>query len=200
MSSVVCANSVVEEITRQVPDIVPITHTHGCGHTGEIAMRTLSGLAGNPNVASLLIIGLGCEESTAPDIANTVAKTGKWVEYLVIQNDGGTRETGKKGSEIVRRMVSHAKEQRRVQAGLEYLTIGLECGGSNAFSGVSANPAVGVTADLAVAEGGTVILSELSEMVGTAHLLKRRVADTAVAEKIEAYGALGSEASAWYAT
>jgi len=199
MSSVVCANGVVEEIARQVSGVVPITHSLGCGRTGEIAMRTLSGLGQNPNIAALLVVGLGCEESVAPDIANAVAVTGKPVEYLVIQNDGGTAETAKKGAEIARKLLAHIKEQKRVKAGLEHLTVGLECGGSDAFSGVSANPAVGVAADLVVAEGegGTVILSELSEMVGTAHLLKRRAVNAVVAEKIDAYVALGTEVAAW---
>ena len=197
MSSVVCANGVVEEITRQVPGVVPITHAHGCGRTGEITMRTLSGLGRNPNIAALLVVGLGCEESTAPDIASAVAETGKPVEYLVIQNEGGTAETARKGAEIARKLLSHVKRQKRVEAGLEHLLVGLECGGSDAFSGVSANPAVGTAADLVVAEGGTVILSEVSEMVGTAHLLKRRAANPAVAKKIEAYVALGTEASTW---
>jgi len=197
MSSVVCANSVVEAIARQVPGVVPITHSVGCGRTGEIAMRTLSGLGQNPNIAALLIIGLGCEESIAPDIANTVAKTGKPVEYLVIQSEGGTTETTRKGIGIARKLLAHVKGQKRVKADVEHLIVGLECGGSDAFSGVSANPAVGVAADLVVAEGGTVILSELSEMVGTAHLLKQRAATAAVAEKIDAYVALGTEAAAW---
>ena len=197
MSSVVCANSVVEEVVRQVPGVVPITHNHGCGRTGEITMRTLSGLGRNPNVAALLVIGLGCEESVAPDIAKAVAATGKPVEYLVIQDEGGTAETTRKGVEIARKLLAHVKGQERVEAGLEHLVVGLECGGSDAFSGVSANPAVGAAADLVVAEGGTAILSELSEMVGTAHLLKRRAVNAVVAEKIDAYVALGTEVAAW---
>lgn len=199
MSSVVCANGVVEEIARQMPGVVPITHNHGCGATGEITARTVSGLGRNPNVAALLVIGLGCEESPAPDIANAVAGTGKRVEYLVIQNEGGTAKTAKKGANIASKMLDSAQSQKRVKADFEHLTVGLECGGSDAFSGVSANPAVGIAADLVVTEGGTVILSELSEMVGTAHLLKRRAANAAVAEKIKAYVALGTEASAWTA-
>ena len=199
MSSVVCANSVVEEIARQVPGVMSITHSHGCGRTGEIAMRSLSGLGRNPNVAALLVIGLGCEESTAPDIANAVAETGKRSEYLVIQDAGGTAETVRKGAEITRELLAYVNRQKRVAADLENLTVGLECGGSDAFSGISANPAVGVAADLVVAEGGTTILSELSEMVGTAHLLKRRAVNAAVAKKIEAYVALGTEAAAWAA-
>jgi len=197
MSSVVCANGVVEEIARQVPGVVPITHTHGCGRTGEIAMRTLSGLGRNPNIATMLVIGLGCEESTAPDITNAVAETGKPVEYLVIQNEGGTVETARKGAEIARKLLAHVKGQKRVEAGLEHLVVSLECDGSDAFSGVSANPAVGAAADLVVAEEGTVILSELSEIVGTAHLLRRRAANAVVAEKIDAYVALGTEAATW---
>jgi len=197
MSSVVCANGVVEKIARQVPGVVPITHTHGCGRTGEITLRTLSGLGQNPNIAALLVIGLGCEESVAPDIANAVAATGKPVEYLVTQDEGGTVDTARKGTEIARKLLAHVKGQKRVKASLEQLTVGLECGGSDAFSGVGANPAVGATADLVVAEGGTVILSELTELVGTTHLLKRRAANAVVAEKIEAYVALGTEASAW---
>ena len=197
MSSVVCANGVVEEISRHVPGVVPICHTHGCGHTGEIAMRTLSGLGRNPNIAALLVIGLGCEESVAPDIAKAVAETGKPVEYLVIQDEGGTAETARKGTKIVTRMLAHVQEQKRVEVGLEHLVVGLECGGSDAFSGVSANPAVGIAADTVVDEGGTVILSEISEMVGTDHLLKLRAASPEVARKIEAYVQLGTEAGAW---
>jgi len=197
MSSVVCVNSVVEEIARQAPGVVPIVHNHGCGRTGEIAMRTLSRLGRNPNIAALLVIGLGCEESVAPDIAGAVAVTGKPVEYLVVQDEGGTAETTRKGVEIARKLLVHASKQERVEAGFEHLVVGLECGGSDAFSGVSANPAVGAAADLVVAEGGTVIISEISEMVGTAHLLKRRAVDAAVARKIDAYVALGTEVATW---
>ena len=197
MSSVVCANGVVEEIARQISGVVPITHSVGCGRTGEIAMRTLSGLGQNPNIAALLVIGLGCEESVAPDIANAVAVTGKPVEYLVIQDDGGTAETTRKGTEIARKLLAHIKGQKRVKAGLEHLIVGLECGGSDAFSGVSANPAVGAATDLVVTEGGIVILSELSEMVGTAHLLKRRAVNAVVAEKIDVYVTLGTEVATW---
>ena len=200
MSSVICANGVVEEIARQVPGIVPVTHGHGCGRTGEIALRALSGLGQNPNIAALLVIGLGCEESTAPDIADAVAKTGKPVEYLVIQDEGGTAETTRKGIKTAQKLLTHVKGQERVEAGLEHLVVGLECGGSDAFSGISANPAAGAAADLVVAGGGSVILAEISEMVGTANLLKRRAVNDEVARKIDAYVALGTEASNWAET
>ncbi len=197
MSSVICANGPVEEISRQVPDVLPLTHTHGCGPTGEITLRTLAGIGKNPNIAALLIIGLGCEESTADEIAEEVAKSGKPVEYLVIQKDGGTAEVVKKGISIVQRMLKEAGKKERVEVPLEHLIVGLECGGSDAFSGISANPAVGVAADLLIAEGGTAIISEISEMVGTSHILKRRALNDEVARKIEAYVALGTEAANW---
>ena len=200
MASVMCANGVVEEIARQVPGVVPLLHTYGgCGETGEITVRTLSGLGKNPNVAALLVVGLGCEEAGAPDVAAAVADTGKHAAYLVIQDEGGSGETARKGVGIVQKMLDEAKGIQQVKVGLEHLTVGLECGGSDAFSGVSANPAVGVAADRMVDAGGTVILSELNEMVGTAHLLKRRAASQEVAGKIDAYIKLGTEAASWRA-
>lgn len=199
MSSVICINGVVEEIARQVPGVLPLTHTHGCGPTGEITLRTLSGIGRNPNFAAVLVIGLGCEDCGAPEIVEAVASTGKPVEYLVVQRDGGTYQTTKKGAEIARELLSHARKTKRVEARLEHLTLGLECGGSDAFSGITANPAVGVAVDMLIADGGTSILSELTEMVGTAHLLKRRAANPEVAKKIEAYVKLGTEASNWEA-
>ncbi|MFC1977864.1 UxaA family hydrolase [Chloroflexota bacterium] len=197
ISSVICSNGVVEEIARQVPGVLPLTHSHGCGSTGEITLRTLSGVGKNPNIAAVLVVGLGCEASGAPELAEAVANSGKRVEYLVIQENGGTYGTVIKGAEIARKMLSHVQQEERVEAGLEYLTVGFECGGSDAFSGITANPAAGVMADMLVAEGGTAIISEITEMVGTAHLLKRRAASPAVAKKIEAYVKLGTEASNW---
>ncbi|MFC2014371.1 UxaA family hydrolase [Chloroflexota bacterium] len=197
MSTVVCSNSVVEEINRQVPGVIPFRHSHGCGSTGEITLRTLSGIGKNPNIAAVLVIGLGCETCGAPELAEKVAESGKRVEYLVIQKSGGTNGTVEKGTEIARKMLGDVRQEKRVAAELEHLTVGFECGGSDAFSGITANPAAGVMADMLVAEGGTAIISEITEMVGTAHLLKRRAASPAVAEKIEAYVKLGTEASNW---
>ncbi len=197
MSAVVCANGVVEEIARQVPGVLPITHTHGCGGTGEIALRTLSGIGSNPNIAALLIIGLGCEVLGAPKIAEAVAHTAKPLEYLIIQKSGGSAETARKGAEIAGRMLRQAQQEKRVEVALEHLTLGLECGGSDTFSGITANPAVGVVADRLIAEGGTALISEIAEMRGTAHLLKRRAANSEVARKIEAYVNLGTLANVW---
>ncbi len=197
MSSVICANGVVEEIARQVPGVLPITHYHGCDSTREITLRTLGGIGRNPNIAALLIIGLGCEVCPASDIAEAVAPTAKQIEYLVTQDEGGSSETARKGADIARQMLQDAQQEKRVEASLQHLMVGVECGGSDAFSGITANPAVGVVTDRLIAEGGTIIMSEITEMVGTTHLLKRRAANHEVAKKIEAYINLGKEAEDW---
>ncbi|MFC1988891.1 UxaA family hydrolase [Chloroflexota bacterium] len=199
ISSVVCSNGVVEEIARQVPGVLPFTHSHGCRTNGEITLRTLSGIGRNPNIAAVLVVGLGCEMCDATSLAEAIAKSGKPVEYLVIQKTGGTHKTATKGAEIARKMLSHIQREERVETGLERLTVGFECGGSDAFSGITANPAAGVMADMLVAEGGTAIISEITEMVGTVHLLRQRAASPAVAKKIDAYVRLGIEASSWEA-
>ena len=122
MSSVICANGVAEEIARRVPGVLPLTHTHGCGPTGEITLRTLSGIGSNPNISALLIIGLGCEETVAEDIAKEVSSSGKPVEYLVIQKDGGSTETARKGVEIARKMLKHAEQQKRIAPSLRFVS------------------------------------------------------------------------------
>jgi len=199
MSTVVCANSIVEEIARQVPGVIPLMHSHGCGPTGEITLRALSGVGKNPNFTAILIIGLGCEACGATTLSESISASGKPVEYLIVQKNGGTAETTRKGVKIAKKLVEHTQKEKRTVTRLEQLTIGLECGGSDAFSGITANPAVGAATDMLVAEGGTAIISEITEMVGTAHLLKKRAASPEVAKKIEAYVRLGTEASNWMA-
>ena len=185
MSSVSCANGVVEQIVREVPGAVPITHGLGCGRAEAYTARTLMGIGKNANVAAVLVIGLGCEQCRADGLAKGIAESGKPVEYLVIQESGGSRKTTEKGIEIARRLVAGANQQRLVDAPFETLIVGLECGGSDAFSGVTANPSVGAAADMLVEHGATVIISETSEMIGTAHILKKRAASAEVAQAVE---------------
>ncbi|MDP2919725.1 MAG: UxaA family hydrolase [Dehalococcoidia bacterium] len=186
MSSVACANGVVEAIGRVFPDVVTICYSYGCGPAGEdvrVAARTLAGIANNPNVGAVLFVGLGCEGMQSGRLAQAVKD--KPVANLVIQRDGGSAATTAKGIDIVRRFLDGLRLQPRVPAPLSALVVGLECGGSDAFSGMTANPAVGNAADRFVAEGATVILSETTEMIGTTHILKRRAATPQVAEQIE---------------
>ncbi|MDY6916525.1 MAG: UxaA family hydrolase [Chloroflexota bacterium] len=186
MSSVCCANGVVEAIGRALPDVVTITHAYGCGYGPQdlgVSHRTLTGMVNNPNVAAVLVIGLGCDLLKAEFLASSAQ--GKPVEVLEIQKSGGSPATTARGIEIAGRFLTQSAVAERTPVPVSDLIVGLECGGSDALSGVTANPAVGAAADRLVAEGATVILGETTEMIGTAHLLKRRCATPEVGEQIE---------------
>ena len=184
--TVACANGVVGMMVRAVPDAIPLYHGHGCGRAVEIEMhtRTLAGLGKNPNVAAVLVIGLGCETINAEGLALAVSVTGKPVKVLSIQDEGGSRKTAARGIEIVRKMLDEANRIERKPFGFDRLCVGIECGGSDAFSGVTANPGVGLAADWLVDKGGTVIITETTEMIGTSHILEKRAVSPEVAAEI----------------
>jgi altronate dehydratase large subunit len=184
--TVACANGVVDMICREVKGTVPLMHGHGCGRALEIGMHgsALAGLGKNPNVSGAIVIGLGCETINAEAVAAEIAKTGKSVEFLVIQNEGGSRRTAQKGIKYATKMAEYAAALKRITCPLDSITIGLECGGSDAFSGVTANPAVGLVSDWMVDAGGTVIFTENTEMIGTSHILSRRALNPEVGRKI----------------
>ncbi|MBN1662673.1 MAG: UxaA family hydrolase, partial [Deltaproteobacteria bacterium] len=184
--SVSCANGVVGLIAKGVPDVVPLYHGHGCGRSIEIPLhkRALVNLGKNPNCAAVLIIGLGCEILKAEGLVSAIAESGKPVEYLSIQRDGGSRRTAARGIEICKRLLADAAKIKRKSFGLDRIIMGLECGGSDAFSGVTANPGVGLASDWLVDEGGTVILTEDTEMIGTSHILERRAKTPEVAAAV----------------
>jgi altronate dehydratase large subunit len=186
MCSVNCASGVVQAIKRALPEVVPVINNYGCGSGGNdaaVMIRTLAGIANNPNVVAVLVIGLGCEGLGAERLANSIE--GKPVECLLIQRDGGSAATTKRGIEIGEHFLSLARAQKRVPVPITELVVGLECGGSDAFSGITANPAVGAAADRFIKEGATTILAETTEMIGTAHILKRRAATPELGEQVE---------------
>jgi len=187
MSSVACANGVVNAIARAVPQVKAITHPEGCGRglpDVMITKRTVAGLCKNPNVAATLVVGLGCEFQKAPDLAAEIKPSGKPVESLVIQDEGGSKKTTARGVEIVKQMLADAGKIGREECGWDALNLGLECGGSDALSGVTANPLVGVASDWLVGEGGVVVLSETTEMIGTEHILAKRAATPELGGKV----------------
>jgi len=186
LSSVSCANGVVEAIGRELPGVVPVTHGYGCGYGPEdfrVSHRVLTGLVNHPNVGAALIIGLGCEVMKAEFLAGGVE--GKPVEALVVQESGGSQATTEKGLAIARKLSQQLEEVERAAVPVSELVVGLQCGGSDALSGVTANPAVGAAADRFVGTGATVILAEITEMIGTAHILKRRGATPEIGAEIE---------------
>jgi altronate dehydratase large subunit len=186
--TVSCANGVVGMIARAVPEVAPLYHGHGCGRGGSdlvLHTKTLQNLARNPNIAAILIIGLGCEFISPEGLEMVAALVKKPVKSLIIQKEGGTRKTAEKGITIVNTFLDEVRQMPRTPVPLDMITVGLECGGSDAFSGITANPSVGIASDWMVDNGGTVILTETTEMIGTNHILKRRAANEDVALQID---------------
>lgn len=188
LPSVMCANHIVDRIGRAVPEAVTVGHPTGCSQVGadfEQTKRTMAGFAANPNVAAVLVVGLGCETNESKALAAEIAARGQRVEVLGIQESGGSSETIARGTVVVRELLREASAWRRETCSLSELIVGTECGGSDGFSGITANPALGYTSDRVVAEGGTVILAELPELVGAEHLLAARASAPVAAQLYE---------------
>ena len=204
LTSVNCSGSVARMIAEacdrdgwldafpNIDGVVPIVHGTGCGMSGkdegyDTLFRTLQGYARNPNFGGILLVGLGCEVMQIPDLigAGRMRKDGNF-RYMTIQQTGGTRKTIERGIGVLKEMAAVANGCARAPAGLEHLMVGMQCGGSDGYSGITANPALGAASDLLVAHGGTTILSETPEIYGAEHLLTRRAVSREVGEKIVA--------------
>lgn len=175
------------QITELVDGAVSFIHQHGCTQVGvdyEQTFRTYVGMGANPNVYGVVVLGLGCETHQARSVAEEIAKTGKPVEVVSIQDEGGTLMAIAQGAKIAARMVQDASELMRELCDFSDLIVGTECGGSDACSGLSANPAVGVVSDEIVARGGTAILAETTELIGAEHLLAERAVDDNVKKRV----------------
>jgi altronate hydrolase len=173
--------------TPNIDGVVALTHKTGCGMSQsgplELLRRTLGGFARHPNFAAVIMIGLGCEMNQMGAMVAEQKLAGR-LRTLEIQELGGTRRTVEAGIGFVREVLAEANHVEREPVPASELKIGLQCGGSDGYSGVSANPALGVASDLVVRHGGTVILSETPETYGAEHLLTRRAPDRAVGEKL----------------
>lgn len=177
LPSVLCSSKVAEKVAQSVPGCAVARHNQGCAQLGEDfnqTRRTLINTVMNPNVASVLVIGLGCERVSPNEIRDIISRSGKPAELLMIQ-DFGTIETIRRGIEIAKELVLAASVAKREAVPMSALTIGVECGGSDFSSGLSANPTVGQVADLVWQNGGRIILSETTELVGAEHLLFERM-------------------------
>jgi altronate dehydratase large subunit len=189
LPTVSCVGGVVQRIAREVPDAVSLVNPHGCGRGGprdlEILFRILSGLIHHPNVGGVVLIGLGCEVSSISNLFPLIQNTGKRMEMFNVQKDGGSLETVRKGVAAARRLLDELKNWPRVSVPWGKIMVAMECGGSDAFSGVTANVALGAVADWLVEKGATVMMGENTEMIGTAEVLKRRAKNDQVAARID---------------
>jgi altronate dehydratase large subunit len=183
LPTVVCANSVVEQLDRAGCDEAMLTHQHGCGQVGDdlaLTQQVLTGLATNPNVGAVVLVSLGCESNQPDALAERIAASGREVEVVSIQALGGIRAAVTGVTESVAKLRSQLDLGPTVSAGWDQLVLGLECGGSDGWSGITANPALGRAADWLVERGATVVLGETPEIVGAEHLLARRAASEQV--------------------
>jgi altronate dehydratase len=200
LTSVNCSGSVARFIAEAaekdptimegIDGVVPIVHGTGCGMSGvnegyDTLMRTLKGYARNANFGGILLVGLGCEVLQVPDLVGQgrLRPDGNF-RYMTIQGAGGTRATIARGLTVLRDMAVVARQVQRAPAPVSKLVVGLQCGGSDGYSGITANPALGYASDLLVRMGGTTILSETPEIYGAEHLLTRRAVSNAVGEKL----------------
>jgi altronate hydrolase len=173
-----------------VDGLVSLSHQHGCsfradGPGMDILRRTLGGYARHPNVAGTLVVGLGCEDNQVQAFLESAGlMPSERLRTLVIQEAGGTAATIAAGVRVLEQMLPAAAVARRQPVSASRLVVGLQCGGSDGFSAITANPALGAAADLLVAQGGTVLLSETPEIYGAEQILLRRAARPATAEKL----------------
>ncbi len=173
-----------------VDGVVALVHSTGCGmaDTGEgyaNLQRTLWGFARHPNFAGILMVGLGCEVNQIDFLLEAYGiERGPGFRTMTIQDTGGTRRTVERGVAMIREMLPHANDVMRAPVPASEITLALQCGGSDAYSGITANPSLGAAVDLLVRHGGTAILSETPEIYGAEHLLTRRAASPEIAEKL----------------
>ena len=201
LSTVNCSATVAKHVAKafegealashpNVDGVVALTHTAGCGMdtTGEgmdILRRTLAGYARHANFAGILVIGLGCEANQMDALFFTQGLAqGPLLKAMTIQDKGGTAKAVAEGIAIVKEMLPVANEVVRSTCPASAIVVGLQCGGSDGYSGITANPALGAAVDLLVRNGGTAILSETPEIYGAEHLLTRRAQSREVGEKI----------------
>lgn len=199
LTSVNCAATVARRIAAAfehdrlppgIDGVVAFTHVTGCGTAKsgdgvDNLTRTVMGYARHPNFAAVLLIGLGCEVNQIDRmLSETGLEAGSRLQTFTIQEEGGTHAAIEYGKGLVRNLLALHGNDHRVPVPASDLMIGLQCGGSDSWSGITANPSLGAAADLVVAHGGTVILSETPEIYGAENLLLRRAASPLVAERL----------------
>jgi arabinonate dehydratase len=195
--SATVARAIVERVRQRglanfpnVDDVVAFTHGDGCaiastGETIDTLRRTMTGYLKHPNIAGVLLLGLGCESNQGTGLLeHAQLSQGPNLKYMTIQGAGGSQRALEQGIDALMQMLPEANAVKRRTVPASHLVVGLQCGGSDGYSGISANPALGAAADLLVRHGGTPILSETPEIYGAEQLLLRRAASPEVAAKL----------------
>lgn len=184
-----CANGIVNQIAARVPGVIPMIHTDGCSTPGEFDRwrETLVGVCCNPNIYAAILVGVGCETDDAKEIGKRIETEsgGKPVFAAIVQEDGGGLKVIERCVKAAEQFVADAAKVERREAPVSRLVLATECGGSDAFSGITANPAIGYVSDWIVSNGGTSILSEIPELIGTEEILAKRSITPEVGERVK---------------
>jgi altronate hydrolase len=177
-----------ETMPANVDGVVAFPHGEGCGHSigpDTIQLqRTLAGVLDHPNVFAAIILGLGCEVNQIDHYLGANAAHGGRLIGMTLQDSGGTRGTVEAARREIGQLIEEAAALARVEMPASKIVLGLNCGGSDSFSGITANPALGFCSDLLAGIGGTAVLAETTEIFGAEHLLVRRARNRQVAEKL----------------
>ena len=200
LTSVNCSATVARHVAAKFNDtvlaefpnvdgVVALTHDYGCGGCAGMGLnyiqRTISGYSRHPNFYAVVIIGLGCEANQIGAMMDAEKlNPSETLHAFTIQDSGGSAAAAERGEGLVRELLADANRAARVERPASDLILALECGGSDGYSGISANPALGAAADLLVLNGGTACLAETPEIYGAEHLLTRRAVSPEVGEKL----------------
>ena len=187
LSTVTCANQAAEDIARHVHGAAVFTHQQGCGLLQddlELTQRTLINLGRNPNLGAVLVVSLGCEGVNAQKIVEGIAASGKPVELVRIQRDGGYFAALNEGGLKAQKLAGEISSQVRVKTSIRSLRIGIKCGASDPTSGLASNPAVGKAVDQLIAAGGSAVFGETTELIGAEHLVIERCETGGLSDKL----------------
>ncbi len=187
ISTVVCANEVARGIADKVSGSVAFSHQQGCCQTPPDLSRvtqTLSGLGCNPNLASVLLVGLGCEGTKMPEVREAIIASGKTVKTIMIQEEGGAAKTIAKGVLLAQEMALKASQIRPEPCPGSDLVLGLKCGSSDTTSGLASNPSLGVAVQSIIKEDASVVMGEVTEIIGAEHIFAAQAKDKETGQKI----------------
>lgn len=181
----IASNFENEPLPENVDGVAAFPHGDGCGQSGGIDLvqlrRTLSGVLDHPNVSAAVILGLGCEVNQIDHYLGRETPRSNRLIGMTLQSTGGTRGTVEAATRAIRGLIERASAEKRVDVPVSKIVLGLNCGGSDSFSGITANPALGVTSDLLASYHATAVLAETTECFGAEHLLVRRARNREVA-------------------
>jgi altronate hydrolase len=176
------------DLPRGVDGVVAFPHGEGCAHTigpdTEQLQRTLAGVLDHPNVAGAIILGLGCEVNQIEHYLGPGAPSTDRLVGMTVQGSGGTRATVEAARRAIAPMMERAAAEKRVELPASKIILGLNCGGSDSFSGITANPALGYCSDLLAEIGASAVLAETTEIFGAEHLLVKRAKNRETAERL----------------